>query len=219
MRVLNSGFAASSATVDPFLRNRFNVASSFSTSATMMSPFSAVLHRRMMTVSPSWMPASIIEFAFDFEREVLAVGQNVGRHGDVVGVVLNGADRRTGGDTAHHRDGDGSCIDDVRRRRRQVRARRPGAFYDTRLKAALLRGRCDGGIRSLAPALNETLVFGQLDHLDGAGSVRQATDETPLHQRRDQPVNAGLGPEIKGILHFVERGRHTAFLHAPVDEE
>ena len=63
MRVLNSGLAASSAIVEPFLRSRFSVASSPSTSATMMSPFSAVLQRRMMTVSP-WMPASIIESPF-----------------------------------------------------------------------------------------------------------------------------------------------------------
>ena len=53
------------------------------------------------------------------------------------------------------------------------------------------------------------LVFGQLDDLDGARAVRQAADEAALHQRRDQPVDAGLRLQIERVLHLVEGGRHA----------
>jgi hypothetical protein len=46
--------------------------------------------------------------------------------------------------------------------------------------------------------------FGKLDHLDGARPVRQAADEAALFERRDQPVNAGLGAQVERILHLVE---------------
>ena len=75
--------------------------------------------------------------ALDLEREVLAVGQDIGRHGDVVGVVLDGADRRAGGDAAHDRHRDGARVDDVRRRWGDVGFRRPRALDDARLEAAL----------------------------------------------------------------------------------
>jgi len=52
---------ASRAMEAPFLRSRLRVASSFSTKATIMSPFSAVSQRLQMMMSPSLMPASIIE--------------------------------------------------------------------------------------------------------------------------------------------------------------
>ena len=58
----------------------------------------------------------------------------------------------------------------------------------------------------------------QLDDLDGAGAVRQAADEAALLQRRDQPVNAGFGPQIERVLHLVERGRNAGFLQPLVDE-
>src|SRR5690606_7462345 len=53
--------AGSRATELPFWRKRFRVTSLSSMSATTMAPFSAVSARRISTVSPSKIPASIIE--------------------------------------------------------------------------------------------------------------------------------------------------------------
>ena len=52
-----------------------------------------------------------------------------------------------------------------------------------------------------------------------AGAVRQAADEAALLQRRDQPVNAGLGPQIERVLHLVEGRRHAGLLQPLVDED
>ena len=65
------------------------------------------------------------------------------------------------------------------------------------------------------PGLTE---FRQLDHLDGAGTVRQAADEAALLQRRDEPVDAGFGTQIESVLHLVEGGRHAGLLQTLVNE-
>ena len=57
------------------------------------------------------------------------------------------------------------------------------------------------------------------DDLEGAGAMRQAADEAALVERRDQPVDAGLGLQVERLLHLVEGRRHACFLHALVDEE
>ena len=66
----------------------------------------------------------------------------------------------------------------------------------------------------------ETVRHGlrQLDHLDGARPVGQAADEAALLERRDQPVNARLGPQVQRILHLVEGGRHAGLLQTLMDE-
>ena len=58
----------------------------------------------------------------------------------------------------------------------------------------------------------------QLDHLDGARPVGQAADEAALLQGRDQPVDARLGAQVEGVLHFVEGGRHAGLGQPLVDE-
>ena len=74
-------------------------------------------------------------------------------------------------------------------------------------------------VRRRSPKRPSDLVLREFDHLDGAGPVRQTANEAALDERCDEPVNAGLGPQIEGVLHFIEGGGHAAFLHAPVDEE
>ncbi len=60
--------------------------------------------------------------------------------------------------------------------------------------------------------------LGQLDHLDGARPVGQPADEAALLQRRDQPVDAGLGAQVERILHLVEGGRNAGFLEPLMDK-
>ena len=78
--------------------------------------------------------------------------------------------------------------------------------------------RC-GAIDATRRATGEVLIFGELDDLDGAGAMRQAANEAPFDERRDQAMDAGLRAQIERVLHFVERGRYAALLHAPVDEK
>ena len=43
-------------------------------------------------------------------------------------------------------------------------------------------------------------------------------DEAALFQGRNKPVNAGFGPQVQGILHFVERRGHAGLGQPLVDE-
>ena len=72
--------------------------------------------------------------------------------------------------------------------------------------------------RERPPPMPWPTEFGQLDHLDGARPVRQAADEAALLQRRDQAVDAGLGPQVERVLHLVEGGRYARFGQPLVDE-
>ena len=56
--------------------------------------------------------------------------------------------------------------------------------------------------------------FRQLDDLDGARPVGQPSDEAALLERRDQPVDAGLGSQVEGVLHLVEGRRDAGLLRA-----
>ena len=60
--------------------------------------------------------------------------------------------------------------------------------------------------------------LGQFNDLDRSGPVGEAADKAPLFQRRDQPVNARLGAQIKRVLHFIERRRNAVALHTFVNE-
>ncbi len=149
--------------------------------------------------------------ALHLEREVLAVGQQVGRAGDVVRMVLDGADRHAGGNATHDGHRDGAGVDDMRRRQAEVATLRSRTFDDARLEAAApLR---------LTHACAVAGVLGQFQDLDGAGTVGKAADEAALDQRGDEPMDAGFRLEIERILHLVERGRHPVGTHALVDEE
>jgi hypothetical protein len=59
-----------------------------------------------------------------------------------------------------------------------------------------------------APRAGDGRRFGQPQHFDRAGPIRQAADEIALLKRQDQPMNAGLGAQIERFLHLVERRRH-----------
>ena len=63
------------------------------------------------------------------------------------------------------------------------------------------------------------VAVGQSDHFQCAGPVRKPANEAAFLKRRDQPVNAGFGRQIKRILHLVEGRRNAALLHTFVDEE
>src|SRR5512138_3085383 len=115
---------------------------------------------------------------------------------------LQRLDRRTGGDPAHHGDGD-----------RTLALVGRGAAGAHLAEIAL-----DYARREAAPAAGGRLQLGQLDDLDGAGAVGQAADETALLERRDQAVDARLRAQIERVLHLVEGGRHAAFLQALADE-
>ncbi len=60
--------------------------------------------------------------------------------------------------------------------------------------------------------------FGQFDHLDGARPVGQAADEAALFQCGNQPVDAGFGPQVERVLHFIERRGYPRFGQSFVDE-
>ena len=59
----------------------------------------------------------------------------------------------------------------------------------------------------------------QLQHFKRPRTVGQAAQEAALLERRDQPVDAGLGRQIQGFLHLVERGGDASLLDPVVDEQ
>jgi hypothetical protein len=116
---------------------------------------------------------------------------------------LDGLDGRTRGNAAHHRH-----------------RNRPAAFVlgggAHPAQIALDDTWCETAAAARSHAMSHR--FGKLDHLDGPRPVRQAADKSALFKSRDQPMDAGLGAQVERILHFVERGRHSRFLKALVDE-
>ena len=60
--------------------------------------------------------------------------------------------------------------------------------------------------------------FGQLDYLDGPGTIRQATNKAAFLEGGDEPMNSRFRPQIEGVLHLVEGRRHTGFGQPLVDE-
>ena len=147
-------------------------------------------------MSPSRMPASIIELPRTSSAKCSPADEQVGRHVDDVAAGLDRLDRRAGGDAAHHRHRD------------RAAARRPREAGAHAAEVALDDARREAA-RAAAPMPWPT-EFGQPDHLDGARPVGQAADEAALLQRRDQPVDAGFRAQVERILHLVEGGRHAA---------
>ena len=60
--------------------------------------------------------------------------------------------------------------------------------------------------------------FRQLDDLNGASPIGQATDEAAFLKRRNQPVDARLGAQIKRVLHLVEGRWNSSLLQALMDK-
>src|SRR5438132_12993201 len=68
--------------------------------------------------------------ALDLEREMLASAHHLRRHGDILRVVLDGADRHAGGDAAHQRHIARAHFGIARRGRGELRAAPPAALDD-----------------------------------------------------------------------------------------
>ena len=138
--------------------------------------------------------------ALHLEDEVLPGAQHGFGHRHAVAFVLDGVDRRAGGDAAQHRQF------------AHLAGRRGGvghahAFHHLGPERGAALGRRGGGG-----------LLRHLDHLQRPGPVRQAAQEAPLLQRRDQAVDAGLGGQVQGFLHLVE-GRGDAGLLEPLVDE
>src|SRR4051812_32587354 len=144
--------------------------------------------------------------ATHFERVVLARAEHVRRHADGVAAGLQRLDRRARRDTAHHRYRYGAIAVVLRTAAGRGTDLAEIAFDDARGEAATAVAAAAAG------------NFRQLDDLDGAGAIGQATDEAALFQRRDQAVDAGLGAQIQRILHFVEGGGNAGLFQPLVDE-
>ena len=112
---------------------------------------------------------------------------------------------RTGGDTAHDRNGHGTVAVIFRGDTAAATNLAKGAFNHTRREAA-------------AAVAAGTGKFGKLDHFDGAGAVGEATDEAALFKCGNQAVDAGLRAQVERVLHLVEGGRHARLLQPLADE-
>src|SRR5690606_12081169 len=62
-------------------------------------------------------------------------------------------------------------------------------------------------------------IFGKFDNLKRARPMRQATDEAPFRQSRNQPMDAGFRFKMKRFLHFVKGGGNAPRLQALMDIE
>src|SRR5690606_23020899 len=118
-----------------------------------------------------------------------------------------GLDRRACRDPSHHRDRyDATVVAAAGTALRQRRYPAEIAVDDARLEAGL------------APPERGVHRVRQLDHLERPRPIWQPADETPLLERRDQPVDAGFRPQVERILHLVKGRRYTRLLHPLVDE-
>jgi hypothetical protein len=79
-------------------------------------------------------------------------------------------------------------------------------------------GRRGGGEGCLGEAARHHGV-GQPHHFEGAGAMVAPAQEAAFLQRRDQPVDARLRPELQRLLHFLEARREAGALEVPVDED
>src|SRR5688572_10808434 len=82
------------------------------------------------------------------------------------------------------------------------------ALDDIGAEARPLGGREAGAMR-----------IGKLHDFEGAGPIGHAPQEAALLERQDQAMDAGLGLEIEGFLHLLERGGHSVLLQSFIDEE
>src|SRR5262249_39864327 len=111
--------------------------------------------------------------------------------------------RCTGGDAAHHRHRD----------RAPAFVLRCGPHP---AEITLDYARREPACAACADTVRDRLR--QLDHLDGAGTIRQAADEAAFLQRRDEAMDPGFRTQIERVLHLVEGGRDAALFEALVNE-
>jgi hypothetical protein len=121
---------------------------------------------------------------------------------------LDSLDRRAGGDAAHdrHRDWAAAIVVVL-----GVDGSGPHAA-----EVALDHARPEAARAAAADAVGDRV--GQLDHFDGTRPVGQAADEAAFLQCCDQPVDAGFGTQVEGVLHFIERGGYPGLGQPFVDE-
>jgi len=154
--------------------------------------------------------------AGNFERVMVASADDAAGHRHVSHLVLQRLDRRARRDAPDERHIDGTFAIAGGPARR---AADPGVAGNTRVAARVpdgahaLRLAAGGGG---ADRIGD--IVGQLDDFKRAGALFHAPEEAAFLQRRDQPVDAGFGLQVEGILHLVERRRNAAFAHPFVDE-
>jgi predicted membrane metal-binding protein len=144
--------------------------------------------------------------ALDLEREVISGTQHLRRHSDIMGVILYGRDRHTGGNPAHHWN-DRPTRDAIGTLRHGLDATER-ALDDIRAKGALLFRR--GQARRYR--------FRKLDDFQGAGAMRKPAYEASFLKRGDQPVDTGLRTKVECRFHLIEGRRHARLLEALVDK-
>ena len=134
---------------------------------------------------------------------MFAGAEHIRRHADGVAPGLQGLDRRSGGDAAHH-------------------GNRNGTFAVIGAAAAatqLAEIAFDNGGGEAAPAAAAAGgKLGQLDHLDRAGAIGQTANEAALLERGNEAVDARLRSQIERILHLIEGGRNAGLFQPLVDE-
>ena len=166
---------------------------------------------RMITVSPSKMPASIIESPRTSSAKcspppsISGGTEMVWECVWIASIGVPAAMRpmtgmETGRPASEMPGIDGAAL-----------ARRGGDTAETAIDDARLEP-------ALAAAQRGVHRIGQLDHFERARPVGQAADEAALLECGDQPVNARFAAQIERVLHFIEGGRDAALLHPLVDE-
>ncbi len=127
------------------------------------------------------------------------------------GGIAQGFDGRTGGDLAVERQVDAVVGGAARFDDRAGHGAREVSGDDVGREAG-----CGPFRRALG---GREHIVGHLDHFQGPGPVGQAAQEPALFQGHNQPVDAGLGLQVQGFLHLVERGRHAIAGHPVTDEK
>src|ERR1700733_15233909 len=189
MRTSYAVLAGSSAIEAPRRRKRLSVASSSSIKATTMSPVSAASLRLRSAMSPSRMPASIIESP---RTSSAKCSPGLNKSGGMLMTWLRVWIASIGVPAVVRGGGTHPAVI---------------SFNDA-------WGETAGAVRRHAMGNR----FGKLDHLNGASPVRQAADKAALLKRRDQPVNAGFGAKVERILHLVKGGRNPGLLESLMDK-
>jgi len=156
--------------------------------------------------------------ARDLEGVVVATAQHATGNGHLGNLVLQGFDRRTGGDPADHGHVHGTFT---------VAHGAPGTAgtagigNNPRLRAAVPRA-CRAEPQGLAARGGRTQGFRdivrQLHDFERPRALLHAAQEPALLKRRDQPVDTGFGFEVQRVLHFIERRRDAALAYPLVDE-
>jgi hypothetical protein len=146
------------------------------------------------------MPALIIESPWNLQDVVLAGAQHGLGAWRRVALVLDGLDRRAGGDLP---------------RMGSSRVSFAAVGVAARPTSPRRVGEGSGG-PALEPSWSPVPAAGPPSSARARWGRRR--QEAALLRRGDQPVDAGLGREVQRLLHLVERGGDARLLEALVDE-